>query len=104
MAPVHQVPGADDDALILIDATSGAGGLPVEIAETDALLLRAAEVFCLRRWPVACVFPRRPGLADEITASGRWCLTSSACPRRSTTRARSRPPGTPAVATLALMG
>ena len=28
MAPVHRVEGADADALVLIDATSGAGGLP----------------------------------------------------------------------------
>ena len=27
--PVHRVPGADPGALVLVDATSGAGGLPV---------------------------------------------------------------------------
>ncbi|MBL7660186.1 aminotransferase class V-fold PLP-dependent enzyme, partial [Escherichia coli] len=29
-------PEGSDDALVVIDATSGAGGLPVDIAETDA--------------------------------------------------------------------
>ena len=36
MAPVQRVEGADEDALVLIDATSGAGGLPVDITEVDA--------------------------------------------------------------------
>ena len=35
MAPVERVKGADDGALVLVDATSGAGGLPVEIAQSD---------------------------------------------------------------------
>src|SRR5690349_18605468 len=35
MAPVERVQGADDDALVLIDATSGAGGLPVDLREVD---------------------------------------------------------------------
>jgi phosphoserine aminotransferase len=35
MAPVRRVVGADDDALVLIDATSGAGGLPVDLNEVD---------------------------------------------------------------------
>ncbi|HET9633699.1 MAG TPA: aminotransferase class V-fold PLP-dependent enzyme, partial [Terrabacter sp.] len=35
MAPVQRVAGADDDALVLIDATSGAGGLPVDITQAD---------------------------------------------------------------------
>src|SRR4051812_9611249 len=36
MAPVLRPTDADDDALVLIDATSGAGGLPVDVAQTDA--------------------------------------------------------------------
>ncbi len=35
MVPVLRPAGLDDDALVLIDATSGAGGLPVEIADSD---------------------------------------------------------------------
>jgi phosphoserine aminotransferase len=33
--PVHRVPGADAGALILVDGTSGAGGLPVRAADFD---------------------------------------------------------------------
>ncbi len=36
MAPVARVQGADDGALVVIDATSGAGGLPVDVSQTDA--------------------------------------------------------------------
>jgi phosphoserine aminotransferase len=33
--PINRVAGADDGALVLVDATSGAGGLPVDITATD---------------------------------------------------------------------
>jgi phosphoserine aminotransferase len=35
MVPVVRPTGLDDDALVLIDATSGAGGLPVKVADAD---------------------------------------------------------------------
>ena len=35
MVPVTRPAGLDDDALVLIDATSGAGGLPVDVADAD---------------------------------------------------------------------
>jgi phosphoserine aminotransferase len=35
MVPVARPAGLDEGALVLIDATSGAGGLPVEITEAD---------------------------------------------------------------------
>ena len=35
MVPVLRPAGLDDGALVLIDATSGAGGLPVNVADTD---------------------------------------------------------------------
>jgi phosphoserine aminotransferase len=35
MVPVMRPAGLDDDALVLIDATSGAGGLPVSITDSD---------------------------------------------------------------------
>ena len=35
MVPVARPAGLDDGALVLIDATSGAGGLPVDVADAD---------------------------------------------------------------------
>ena len=52
MAPVRRPAGAADDALVLVDATSGAGGLPVDLDRGRRLLLRAAEVLRLRRRPL----------------------------------------------------
>jgi phosphoserine aminotransferase len=45
MAPVRRVPGADDDALVLVDATSGAGGLPVDLTQVDAYYFAPQKCF-----------------------------------------------------------
>ena len=37
--------GADEGALVLVDATSGAGGLPVDIAETDVYYFAPQKSF-----------------------------------------------------------
>ncbi len=44
MVPIVRPQGADD-ALVLIDATSAAGGLPVELAETDAYYFPPQKCF-----------------------------------------------------------
>ena len=60
MAPVVRPEGTDDGALVLIDATSGAGGLPVDLDRVGRLLLRPAEVVRLRRRPLRRdLLPRR---------------------------------------------
>jgi phosphoserine aminotransferase len=43
--PVRRVPGADADALILVDATSGAGGLPVQAPEFDVYYFAPQKSF-----------------------------------------------------------
>jgi len=43
--PVRRVPGADAGALVLVDATSGAGGLPVSAAEFDAYYFAPQKSF-----------------------------------------------------------
>jgi phosphoserine aminotransferase len=45
MAPVRRVPGAADDALVLVDATSGAGGLPVDLTQVDAYYFAPQKCF-----------------------------------------------------------
>src|SRR3954452_8150162 len=45
MAPVIRPSGADDDALVLIDATSGAGGLSVDIAQSDVYYFAPQKSF-----------------------------------------------------------
>ena len=45
MAPVVQPAGAADDALVLIDATSGAGGLPVDVRRSDVYYFAPQKCF-----------------------------------------------------------
>ena len=43
--PIRRVAGADEDALVLVDATSGAGGLPVDVRETDVYYFAPQKSF-----------------------------------------------------------
>jgi phosphoserine aminotransferase len=45
MVPVERPTGAGDDALVLIDATSGAGGLPVDVSEADVYYFAPQKAF-----------------------------------------------------------
>ena len=46
MVPVVRVGGGQsDDALVLIDATSGAGGLPVDVTQADAYYFAPQKSF-----------------------------------------------------------
>ncbi len=91
MCPVRRPAGADDDALVLVDATSGAGGLPVDLDRGRRLLLRAAEVLRLRRRAVDRRDVAARGRAGPRSSRSAGSPRSSTCPRRSTTRARTRP-------------
>ncbi|HEX3930888.1 MAG TPA: phosphoserine transaminase [Nocardioides sp.] len=73
MAPVHRVAGADDDALVLIDATSGAGGLPVDLAETDVYYFAPQKCFASDGGLyVALLSPAAVARAQEIKDGGRY--------------------------------
>ncbi|HET6392936.1 MAG TPA: phosphoserine transaminase [Blastococcus sp.] len=73
MAPVERPHGADDDALVLIDATSGAGGLPVDIGQTDVYYFAPQKSFAADGglW-VALMSGDALARVAEIKASGRW--------------------------------
>jgi phosphoserine aminotransferase len=73
MTPVTRVPGADDDALVLIDATSGAGGLPVDVSETDAYYFAPQKSFAADGglW-LALMSPRAIERVAQLHQSGRW--------------------------------
>ena len=45
MAPVVRPEGADEGALVLIDATSGAGGLPVDLNQVDTYYFAPQKCF-----------------------------------------------------------
>lgn len=79
-------PEGSDDALVVIDATSGAGGLPVDIAETDAYYFAPQKNFASDGglW-LAIMSPAALSRIEAIAATGRWFLISCPCRSRSRT-------------------
>jgi phosphoserine aminotransferase len=103
MAPVQR-PAGGDDALVLIDATSGAGGLPVDVSQTDVYYFAPQKSFAADGglW-VALMSADALGRVAEIKASGRWIpgfLDLSIAIDNST---KDQTYNTPAVATLFLL-
>ena len=104
MAPVRRVDGAADGALVLIDATSGAGGLAVDVREADAYYFAPQKSFASDGglW-LALLSPAALTRVEEIAASGRWIpdfldLTTAIDNSR-----KDQTYNTPAVATLAML-
>ncbi|KRE44017.1 phosphoserine transaminase [Knoellia sp. Soil729] len=104
MTDVRRVEGAADDALVLIDATSGAGGLPVDIAETDVYYFGPQKCFASDGglW-LALFSPAALARVDEITASGRWVPDFFSLPTAIDNSRKDQTYNTPAVGTLALL-
>jgi phosphoserine aminotransferase len=71
--PVRRVAGADDGALVVVDATSGAGGLPVDVAETDVYYFAPQKSFASDGglW-LALMSPAAISRVAEVQATGRW--------------------------------
>jgi phosphoserine aminotransferase len=71
--PISRVAGADEGALLLVDATSAAGGLDVDIRETDAYYFAPQKCFGSDGgiW-VALLSPAALARAAEIKSSGRY--------------------------------
>ena len=65
--------GADKDALVLIDATSGAGGLPVDLSQVDVYYFSPQKCFASDGGLfVAIMSPAAIARAEEVKASGRY--------------------------------
>jgi len=65
------------DALVLIDATSGAGGLPVDISQTDAYYFAPQKAFASDGGLyLALLSPAAIARVERIKASGRWVPAS----------------------------
>ncbi len=102
--PVERVHGADEGALVLIDATSGAGGLPVDITEADAYYFAPQKCFASDGglW-IALMSPAALARVEEIAASGRWVPDFSSLPTAIDNSRKNQTYNTPAIATLFLM-
>jgi len=104
MAPVKRVQGADDDALVLIDATSGAGGLPVDMREADVYYFAPQKCFASDGglW-LAAFSPAALARVDEVARTGRWVPDFFSLPVAIDNSLKNQTYNTPAVATLAMM-
>jgi phosphoserine aminotransferase len=73
MAPVRRVPSADPGALVLIDATSAAGGLPVDVGECDAYYFSPQKNFGGEGglW-LALLSPRAVERSGRLGGEQRW--------------------------------
>jgi len=103
MRPVHRVAGADPDALVVIDATSGAGGLPMRPEDVDVYYFAPQKCFASDGglW-VALMSPAALTRAEEIARSGRWIPPFYDLLAAIDSSRKDQTVNTPAVATLAL--
>ncbi|KQZ66984.1 phosphoserine transaminase [Nocardioides sp. Root151] len=104
MAPVVRPAGAADDALVLVDATSGAGGLPVDLNEVDAYYFAPQKCFASDGglW-ISIMSPAALERAASIAASGRHIPAFFDLPTAIDNSAKNQTYNTPSVATLFLM-
>ena len=98
-------PADSDDALVLIDATSGAGGLPVDVSQSDVYYFAPQKSFGSDGGLWLALIS--PGAVDRIVeldgASDRWTPTSLALPTALENSRQDQTYNTPALATLLLL-
>ena len=103
-APVHRVDGADDDALVLIDATSGAGGLPVDVQQSDVYYFSPQKNFASDGGLWLGLFsPAAIERAEEIAATNRWVPDFLNLKTAIDNSAKNQTYNTPALATLIML-
>lgn len=97
-------PAGSGDALVIIDATSGAGGLPVDITETDAYYFAPQKNFASDGglW-LALMSPAALARVESIAASGRWVPDFLSLPIAVENSCKDQTYNTPAIGTLALL-
>ncbi|MCL8252779.1 phosphoserine transaminase [Aeromicrobium fastidiosum] len=104
MTPVARPHDIDDGALVLVDATSGAGGLPVDVSETDVYYFAPQKGFASDGgiW-IALMSPAAIDRADRIKAGGRHIPGFLDLPAAIDNSRKNQTYNTPALATLFLM-
>jgi len=104
MAPVKRPAGADEGALVAIDATSGAAGLPVDLNEADVYYFAPQKGFASDGglW-IALMSPTALARVEEIAASGRWIPAFLDLATAVDNSSKNQTYNTPSLATLFLM-
>jgi phosphoserine aminotransferase len=102
--PVTRPEGASDNQLVLIDATSGAGGLPVDITQADVYYFAPQKVFASDGglW-IAIASPAALARIAEIAATDRWIPEFLSIATALDNSGKDQTLNTPAVATLFLL-
>ncbi len=101
--PVRR-PEGSGEALVLIDATSGAGGLPVDITDVDAYYFAPQKNFASDGglW-LAVMSPAALARVEQIAASGRWVPEFLSLPIAVDNSLKNQTYNTPAIGTLVLL-
>jgi phosphoserine aminotransferase len=102
--PIRRVPGADDGALVLVDATSAAGGIAVDPTEFDVYYFAPQKCFGSDGglW-IALLSPAALERTAQLTASGRYIPESLSLQVAIDNSRLQQTYNTPAVATLVLL-
>jgi phosphoserine aminotransferase len=102
--PIRRVPDADEGALVVVDATSGAGGLPVDIRQSDAYYFAPQKCFGSDGglW-LAILSPAALERAGQIAASGRYIPEFLSLQVAIDNSAKQQTYNTPSVATLLML-
>ena len=100
--PVVRPPGIADDALVVVDATSAAGGMAVDAAEFDVYYLSPQKALASDGglWLAACS-PRAIARIDALSA--RWCPASLDLAIARDNSVKDQTYNTPALATIFLL-
>jgi phosphoserine aminotransferase len=103
MAPIVRPDGAGD-SLVLIDATSGAGGLPVDVSQTDAYYFAPQKSFAADGglW-IALLSPAAQERIARLDGSDRWIPAFLSLQTALENSLKDQTYNTPAVATLFLL-
>jgi phosphoserine aminotransferase len=102
--PIARPVGTDPGSLVLVDATSGAGGLPVDVTETDVYYFAPQKCFASDGglW-IALFSPAALERVTEISGSDRYIPTFFDLPTAIDNSTKDQTYNTPALATLFLL-
>ncbi|QNG17692.1 phosphoserine transaminase [Rhodococcus triatomae] len=97
-------PAGSENALVAIDATSGAGGLPVTVTDSDVYYFAPQKSFAADGglW-LALMSPKALERVAEIKDSGRWTPDFLSLPIAVDNSSKDQTYNTPALATLLLL-
>ncbi len=105
LAPVRHIPGVrDDGALVVVDGTSAAGGVTLDVSATDVYYFAPQKSFASDGglW-LALLSPAAVERAARVEASGRWVPSFLSLTGAVTSSRADQTVNTPAIGTLVML-